>query len=152
LRAFGGGFAVSGRVSIQGRWARLSGHLPMGENDPGESLKELGDRLDRARRAQRPVHGPQAAGTNDALAKGWRVSIELLAAIAVGGFVGWAVDKGLGTRPWGMIIFFVLGIAAGMWNVYRAVTGLGMAVGFRRGSGGSDAPGDWPGNRNEDED
>ena len=120
----------------------------MGENDPGESLKELGERLDRARRAQHPVRSPQAAGTNDALAKGWRVSIELLAAVAVGGFVGWAVDKGLGTRPWGMIIFFVLGIAAGMWNVYRAVTGLGMAVGFRRGPGGADAPGNW----DEDED
>jgi len=148
LRAFGGDLTAVKRLSIQGLWARLSGHLPMGESDPGESLKELGGRLDRARRAQQPVSNAPGAGTSDALAKGWRVSIELLAAIAVGGFVGWAVDKGLGTRPWGMIIFFVLGVAAGMWNVYRAVTGLGMAVGFRRGPGGADAPGNW----DEDED
>jgi len=38
----------------------------------------------------------------------------------------------LGTRPWGMIILFFLGVAAGMMSVYRAVTGVRTAVGFRR--------------------
>jgi ATP synthase protein I len=106
----------------------------MGEGDPRASLKELGDRLDKARQTQRPAQSTQSAGTNAALGQGMRVGLELLTAVAVGVLIGWAVDKGLGTRPWGMIIFFVLGIAAGLWNVYRAVTGLGMAVGVRRGT------------------
>ncbi len=41
------------------------------------------------------------------------------------------MDKWLGTRPWGMVVFFFLGVAAGMLNVYRAVAGMGGAVGFR---------------------
>jgi ATP synthase protein I len=106
----------------------------MGESDPRTRLKELGDRLDKARQVQRPAQSTQGAGTNAARGQGMRVGFELLASVAIGVLIGWTVDKGLGTRPWGMIIFFFLGIAAGMWNVYRAVAGLGMAVGVRRGT------------------
>lgn len=66
---------------------------------------------------------------------GLRIGVELVVAVAVGAGIGWALDRWLGTRPWGMILFLFLGIAAGMMNVYRAVAGLGMAVGYRRGSG-----------------
>ena len=46
--------------------------------------------------------------------------------------LGWAIDRWLGTRPWGTIVLFFLGVAAGMVNVYRAVTGIKMPVGYRR--------------------
>ena len=46
--------------------------------------------------------------------------------------VGWAIDHWLGTRPWGIIVLFFLGVAAGMLNVYRAVTGISTAAGYRR--------------------
>jgi len=42
------------------------------------------------------------------------------------------LDRWLGTRPWGMIVMFFLGTAAGMLNVWRALTDQGMAVGYRR--------------------
>ena len=45
---------------------------------------------------------------------------------------GWALDRWLGTRPWGTIVLFFLGVAAGMLSVYRAITGIKMAVGYRR--------------------
>ena len=70
----------------------------------------------------------------------------VVGAIVVAVFIGWAIDHWLGTRPWGMVVFFFLGIAAGMLNVYRAVTGLGRAVGFKQ-----DAPGN-PGTGWDDED
>ena len=47
----------------------------------------------------------------------------------------WAIDRVLGTRPFAMIVLFFLGVAAGMLNVYRAITGQGAAVGFRRPKG-----------------
>ena len=47
--------------------------------------------------------------------------------------IGWALDRWLGTKPWLMIAFFVLGAAAGMMNVYRSVAGLGGQVGYKRG-------------------
>jgi ATP synthase protein I len=101
------------------------------ESDP---LKGLGDRLDRARGARpAPPAPPSDQGSASALAFGWRVGLELIIAILVAVAIGWAFDKWLGTRPWGIIVFFFLGIATGMVNVWRAVSGLGMAMGYRRG-------------------
>jgi len=45
---------------------------------------------------------------------------------------GWLLDRWLGTKPWLMIVFFFLGAAAGIMNVYRAVNGLGLAAGYKR--------------------
>jgi ATP synthase protein I len=90
---------------------------------------------------------PPPNGTGSALALGWRIGLELVVAVVVGFFIGWAIDKGLGPRPWGMIIGFFLGIAAGMVNVYRTVAGLGMAMGYRQNRPQGSAA-DW----DEDED
>ena len=68
----------------------------------------------------------------NALALAWRIGLELVVAILVGTAIGWAIDRWVGTRPWGMIVMFFLGTAAGMVNVWRAVTGAGMAVGYGR--------------------
>ena len=40
------------------------------------------------------------------------------------------LDKWLGTTPTLMVVFFFIGSAAGMMNVWRALTGRGMAAGF----------------------
>lgn len=110
----------------------------MNEREKHDPLRDLGERLDKARAAGKgTLDRPPETGTSNALALGWRVGIELLGAIVVAVFIGWAIDRWLGTRPWGMVVLFFLGVAAGMLNVYRAVTGLGRAVGFR-----PDAPGD----------
>ena len=55
-----------------------------------------------------------------ALARGFRLSTELVAGVLVGAFIGWALDKWLGISPWGMIVFLLLGFAAGVVNVMRA--------------------------------
>lgn len=121
----------------------------MDEREKVDPLKELGERLDQARRKREPVvrSAPQE-GTSSALALGWRIGLELVVAVVVGFFIGWAIDKWLGTRPWGMIGFFFLGIAAGMVNVYRTVAGMGMAMGYRRQDPSGGAAAKW----DEDED
>ena len=110
-------------------------------------MQELGRRLDEARRAQRGAREAQQKGVPPSFGSGfalaWRIGIELVVAIAVGTGLGWAVDRWLGTRPWGMIVLFFLGAAAGMLNVWRAVTGQGMAVGYRRQQETKPAKGDW---------
>ena len=75
----------------------------------------------RHKRARIPTGGIALAG---------RVTTELVAGIVVGTFIGWAFDKWLGTTPTLMVVFFFIGSAAGMMNVWRALTGRGMAVGF----------------------
>ena len=66
----------------------------------------------------------------DGMALAGRVTTELVAGVVVGTFIGWALDKWLGTTPTLMVVFFFIGSAAGMMNVWRALTGQGMAAGF----------------------
>ena len=75
----------------------------------------------RYRKAKLPTGGMALAG---------RVTTELVAGVVVGTFIGWAFDNWLGTTPTLMVVFFFLGSAAGMMNVWRALTGHGMAAGF----------------------
>ena len=48
------------------------------------------------------------------------MSTEFMAGIIAGGGLGWLFDRGLGTSPWGLIVFFMLGFGAGIYNVMRA--------------------------------
>jgi ATP synthase protein I len=105
----------------------------MTEGTPPDPLMRLGERLDKARagRAERqPVVGDRSAA-QQGLGLAFRIGVELVVAVVVATGLGWAIDRWLGTRPWGMIALFFLGVAAGMWNVYRAVAGIGMAAGQR---------------------
>lgn len=47
------------------------------------------------------------------------VGISFVLAILIGVGAGVVLDRWLGTRPWFFFIFFVLGFAAGILNVYR---------------------------------
>tara|TARA_B100001123_G_C15215341_1_gene988992 strand:- start:835 stop:1128 length:294 start_codon:yes stop_codon:yes gene_type:complete len=52
---------------------------------------------------------------------GFRIGVELVSAIAVGTIIGIFVDKYLGSKPFGLIIFFILGSMAGFLNIYRVM-------------------------------
>jgi ATP synthase protein I len=105
----------------------------MSEPDRAGPLRELGERLARARRKERR---PSSGGSEEdsgfpqgAFALALRVAVELVAALLVAGIIGWTIDRWLGTRPWGLVVFFFVGAAAGMLNVYRAVAGSEMMSG-----------------------
>ncbi|MGC6453170.1 MAG: AtpZ/AtpI family protein [Candidatus Puniceispirillaceae bacterium] len=59
-----------------------------------------------------------------------RVATELVAGVMVGTFIGWVLDRWLGTTPFLMVLLLFLGAAAGMLNVWRMVSGRGMATGY----------------------
>lgn len=64
-----------------------------------------------------PPQDPLYAGLGQAV----RIGTELLAALIVGGGLGWIVDTYfLGTTPWGLVMGLVFGLAAGMRNAYRS--------------------------------
>jgi ATP synthase protein I len=96
----------------------------MATEPPPPNLDELERRLKQAR--PEPVGtGADAADRPRAMGMAFRVSVELVSALAVGVGLGWLIDYWLGTRPWAMVVMFFLGAAAGILNVYRAVEGLG---------------------------
>lgn len=106
----------------------------MSEGGPSDPLRRLGERLGQAQaqRAEPKATGGDDAGQQQALAIGFRIGIEFVVSIGVATGLGWAIDRVLGTRPFAIIILFFLGVAAGMLSVYRAITGQGSSVGFRR--------------------
>jgi ATP synthase protein I len=118
----------------------------MSKSRPPDPLARLGEEIDKAR-AQRVRRQP-AVGDRSALQQGLglglRIGIELVVAIVVAIGLGWAIDRWFGTRPWGMIVLFFLGVAAGMLNVYRAVTGVSGPVGYRpSGADAAASKGRW---------
>ena len=50
----------------------------------------------------------------------FKLSTELVAAVAVGTIIGFILDKTFGTKPWLIIIFFFVGVIAGIINVVRS--------------------------------
>ena len=59
-----------------------------------------------------------------------RVATELLAGLLIGAGIGWTIDKWMNSSPWFLIIFFLLGGAAGILNLWRIVTGKGLKIGY----------------------
>jgi len=50
---------------------------------------------------------------------GLQAGSEFVSAVVVGAGIGWVLDKALGTKPAFLIVFFMIGVAAGVWNVIR---------------------------------
>jgi ATP synthase protein I len=82
-----------------------------------EELRKLGDRLDAV---ERRVTGRSKAPTPTSLGIAFRFSTEMVAALIVGGGMGYGIDWLAGTKPIFLIVFFVLGAAAGIRNVLHA--------------------------------
>jgi len=92
------------------------------EADLSARLQSLGQRLAHKEGASRQTEAGPTGSKSDpsALARGFRLSTELVGGVAVGAFIGWALDKWLHISPWGMIVFLLLGFVAGVINVMRA--------------------------------
>ncbi len=85
-------------------------------------ISELGARLDKVK-AQRHAEAEaelDAEMRGRGMAYGLRMAAELVAAVIVGGAIGYGLDRWLGSTPWLFLLFFVLGFAAGVLNVVRA--------------------------------
>jgi ATP synthase protein I len=74
------------------------------------------------------------------MAYGMRMAAELVAAVIVGGGIGWGLDWVLGSRPWLFLLFFLLGFAAGVLNVVRAYERMEREFSARGGGIGRSVP------------
>ena len=59
-------------------------------------------------------HNPSPIGS------AFKLSTELVAAVAVGTIIGFILDKTFGTKPWLILIFFFVGVIAGIANVIKS--------------------------------
>ncbi|WP_458758242.1 AtpZ/AtpI family protein [Afipia sp. TerB] len=88
-------------------------------------LNRLDDQLSETRKSRhiwtdQSESAGNASAKASAMARGFRLSTELIAGVLVGAVIGWGIDQLLSTSPWGLIVFFLLGFVAGVINVMRA--------------------------------
>lgn len=90
----------------------MSDHEP----DP-EKLRDLEAKLrkTRGRRKHQVEERPRAK-----LGIALRLSTEFVAAVVVGGAIGWGLDRLFGTTPVFLLVMFFFGVAAGFRNILRA--------------------------------
>jgi len=87
-------------------------------------------RLKRLKEENAPRSGPASNGATPGYGMAFTLAADLVGGVIGGALIGWFLDSWLGSAPWGLISFFFLGAAAGMWNVYRTVRGYDAALGF----------------------
>ena len=105
-------------------WVEDSGGLledqAMADKEPAD-LNALGAQLKAAReRSPTPESRSEAGGDRSGMGTGLRLSAELISGVLVGLGIGWALDRWLGTAPWLLLVFMLLGTAAGILGVIRA--------------------------------
>ena len=59
-----------------------------------------------------------------------RIATELLAGLIVGAGIGLMMDNWLNTKPLFLIVFFILGGIAGIYNLWRQLNGQGLKLGY----------------------
>jgi ATP synthase protein I len=123
---------VSGVESMaDGTDKNSSGHGDREHSAPDEAalserLGNLDQRLSKLRGHRQNETDQSGDGSGNgaarasAMARGFRLSSELIAGVAIGALIGWGFDRLLSTSPWGLIVFFLLGFAAGVINVMRS--------------------------------
>ena len=85
-----------------------------------KDLKKISTRLKIAKTNIQKTE-QKKTGTNAAsLGKALKISTELVAAVVVGTTLGFILDNWFDTRPWLTIIFFFMGVAAGILNVIKS--------------------------------
>lgn len=83
-----------------------------------ELAEKLGKVRDQEAAEVKRVTAANAQGRG--MAYGFRMASEFVAAIVVGGLLGFGLDWLIGTGPWLFLAFFMLGFVAGVMNVLRA--------------------------------
>ena len=79
--------------------------------------EQLKDRLKNARKKLKiEKENPQTSNFGQA----FKLSTELVAAVLVGTIIGFILDNWFDTKPWLIIIFFFVGVVAGILNVIRS--------------------------------
>ncbi|MBT06431.1 MAG: hypothetical protein CMM32_05885 [Rhodospirillaceae bacterium] len=89
----------------------------MSRNDQVASLEDLDKKLERVKTTRKGVE--LAKGSSAGMGYAFRLATEMVAALLVGGGIGWLLDTWLGTNPWGLLVFLFVGFVAGILNAFR---------------------------------
>ena len=77
-------------------------------------------RLKIAKNKAKSKYSEQKEPSNSGMGQAFKMSTELVAAVAVGTIIGFILDNWFGTKPWLILIFFFVGVATGIINVVKS--------------------------------
>ena len=84
------------------------------------SNKEFKTRLKIAKdKLSKKINSDDEKSTSN-LGQAFKMSTELVSAVAVGTIIGFILDKWFDTKPWLILIFFFVGVIAGIMNVIKS--------------------------------
>ena len=83
-----------------------------------ERLRDLDQRIQTAKNVEN--EGPKLADHHSGAQLSWRMVIELVAGIAIGFGIGYGLDSLFGTMPIFLVLFILLGFAAGVKTMLRS--------------------------------
>ena len=82
--------------------------------DPFKTRLEIAKTKVSKRNLYKNKNQPSSIGT------ALKLSTELVSAVVVGTIIGFILDKTFGTKPWLILIFFFVGVIAGIVNVFKS--------------------------------
>ena len=82
--------------------------------EPFKTRLEIAKTKILKRKLYKDKNPPSSIGT------AFKMSTELVAHVAVGTIIGFILDKTFGTKPWLILIFFFIGVIAGIVNVFKS--------------------------------
>ena len=82
--------------------------------DPFKTRLEIAKKKVSKRDLDNKKYNPSPIGT------AFKLSTELVSAVAIGTIMGFILDKTFDTKPWLILLFFFVGVAAGIINVVRS--------------------------------
>ena len=106
--------------------------------DPDDLSRRRAD-LERrlAEREERQETSRSTPASRSDLARGLKLSSEFIAGVVVGALLGFLFDRLLGTSPFGLIVFLLLGFGAGILNVLRETGQVAQPEARMGGAGGN---------------
>jgi ATP synthase protein I len=87
--------------------------------------------LKAARAEYEKDYNPKPSADADNVGVGARAGVELVGAIIGGALLGYGIDHFFETSPIFFLIFTVLGIITGFYNIYKITMNFGTSVGFK---------------------
>ncbi|WP_227268276.1 AtpZ/AtpI family protein [Roseobacter weihaiensis] len=90
----------------------------MKDPDQQQRIKQLEEKIAAAKKAQEP--GPRTDEHYSQAQLAWRMVIELVAGLGIGFGIGYGLDVLLGTIPIFLVLFTMLGLAAGVKTMLRS--------------------------------
>ena len=77
-------------------------------------------RLKIAKNKAKSKKSSKSEGSSSGMGAAFKLSTELVSAVAVGTIIGFILDNWFGTKPWLTLIFFFVGVIAGITNVVKS--------------------------------